>query len=199
MEYKTKALTYKGCKQGDKKHKEIIDGYNKMKTLPRGYKVKYSDDWCATFVSFILYSCNAKNPPCECSVPKMWAKAKKNKQIVNTPKINDVIVYDWGNNGTLDHVGIIYNIKGNTLYVIEGNKSNACGTRTISKNSNVVHGFIRVPQNTTTVKKKKTNTEIAKEVIKGKYGNGDDRKKAIEKLGYNYSEIQKIVNELKSK
>ncbi|MBP3891536.1 MAG: hypothetical protein J6D29_05120 [Solobacterium sp.] len=38
--------------------------------------------------------------------------------------------------------------------------------------------------------------EIAKEVIRGDYGNGADRKAALEKLGYNYDEVQAKVNEL---
>lgn len=43
---------------------------------------------------------------------------------------------------------------------------------------------------------KKTNKEIAKEVIAGKWGDGDTRKKKLEKAGYDYEAIQKIVNEL---
>lgn len=43
---------------------------------------------------------------------------------------------------------------------------------------------------------KKSNEEIAREVIAGKWGNGSARKTALEKAGYNYSEIQKIVNKL---
>lgn len=42
----------------------------------------------------------------------------------------------------------------------------------------------------------KSIEEIAKEVIAGKWGNGDSRKVAIEKAGYNYSEVQKKVNQL---
>ena len=42
----------------------------------------------------------------------------------------------------------------------------------------------------------KTITEIAKEVIAGKWGNGSDRKNALEEAGYNYSEVQDKVNEL---
>lgn len=39
------ANTYNGQKQ------EIIDIYNKNQPRPRGYKVQYTDAWCATFVS----------------------------------------------------------------------------------------------------------------------------------------------------
>ena len=44
--------------------------------------------------------------------------------------------------------------------------------------------------------KKKTNEEIAKEVIAGKWGNGDARKKALKEAGYDPDAIQKIVNKL---
>ena len=43
---------------------------------------------------------------------------------------------------------------------------------------------------------KKSNTEIAKEVIAGKWGNGADRKKRLEAAGYNYAAVQKIVNSM---
>lgn len=39
-------------------------------------------------------------------------------------------------------------------------------------------------------------TAIAKDVISGKYGNGNDRKRALESRGYNYSEVQAEVNRL---
>ena len=44
--------------------------------------------------------------------------------------------------------------------------------------------------------KKKSNQEIAKEVIDGKWGNGKARKEKLKKAGYNYSTIQKLVNEM---
>lgn len=43
---------------------------------------------------------------------------------------------------------------------------------------------------------KKTVTEIAKEVIAGKWGNGDERKKKLKAAGYDPSKVQKKVNEL---
>lgn len=43
---------------------------------------------------------------------------------------------------------------------------------------------------------KKSVTEIAKEVIQGKWGNGSERKIKLEEAGYDYETIQKKVNEL---
>lgn len=192
MNYKDFALQFVGVKQGSTKHKQIIDGYNNgVKPLPRSYRVTYTDSWCATFVSYVLLSCGAINAPYECSCYYMNKKATENKQIVKTPKVNDLVIYDWNNNGTLDHVGIITNINGDALTVVEGNKSKQVGIRTISKKSNEIHSYIRVPQTTTT-----NLTQIAKDVIKGKYGNGEERKNKLESMGYNYKEIQTKVNEL---
>lgn len=43
---------------------------------------------------------------------------------------------------------------------------------------------------------KKSVTAIAKEVIAGKWGNGQERKERLTKAGYDYSTVQKKVNEL---
>lgn len=42
----------------------------------------------------------------------------------------------------------------------------------------------------------KSIEEIAREVIAGKWGNGDDRKNRLTAAGYNYSEVQNAVNAL---
>lgn len=58
----------------------------------------------------------------------------------------------------------------------------------------------KAPKKTTTKKetatKKKTTTEIAKEVIQGKWGNGQARENALIRAGYDYQAVQKKVNEL---
>lgn len=43
---------------------------------------------------------------------------------------------------------------------------------------------------------KKSIDELAKEVINGKWGNGEDRKKRLTNAGYNYQEVQNKVNQL---
>jgi hypothetical protein len=40
--------------------------------------------------------------------------------------------------------------------------------------------------------------EIAKEVIRGDWGNGDERKKKLTAAGYDYAAVQKRVNEMVS-
>ena len=51
---------------------------------------------------------------------------------------------------------------------------------------------------TTKIEKKKSNEEIAQEVINGKWGNGQERKDRLAAAGYDYSAIQKMVNALLS-
>lgn len=56
-------------------------------------------------------------------------------------------------------------------------------------------GTDSTPQSTVS----KTVYEIAYEVIAGKWGNGNDRKNRLAAAGYNYSEVQAIVNALLKK
>lgn len=52
------------------------------------------------------------------------------------------------------------------------------------------------PKPAPTPSSKKSNTEIAKEVIQGKWGNGAERKKRLEDAGYDYAAVQKEVERL---
>lgn len=193
MDFSTYARRFVGVKEGSKEHHAIIDSYNRIRPLPRGYKVKYTDAWCATFVSFVMKECGAINPPYECGVADMYAKALHNHQAVTEPRKNDFVVYDWGHNGSLDHIGIIESISGSTMTVIEGNKNDAVGVRVISRYNPAVVKFIRVKQKTQPTKN--NYDKVIDDVIKGKYGNGTARKEALEKAGYNYATVQKLVNQ----
>jgi hypothetical protein len=51
----------------------------------------------------------------------------------------------------------------------------------------------------TKVQEKKSVEAIAKEVIQGRWGDGADRKKKLTEAGYDYSEVQKMVNKLLGK
>lgn len=55
------------------------------------------------------------------------------------------------------------------------------------------------PKPAPTPSPKKSNTEIAKEVIQGKWGNGAERKKRLEDAGYDYAAVQKEVERLLAK
>ncbi len=65
----------------------------------------------------------------------------------------------------------------------------------IIEKANEINGKIDNNTNTETTAPRKTNEEIANEVINGKWGNGADRKNKLTAAGYDYNAIQDIVNQ----
>lgn len=146
------AVAWLGCKESNGSHKKIIDLYNSHRPLARGYKVKYTDPWCATAVSAVSIACNLTDIfPTECSCSKMIDLFKKLGSWVEsdsyTPQPADVCFYDWDdtgkgdNTGHSDHVGLVEKVQGDTIYVIEGNYSNAVKRRTIKINGKYIRGY----------------------------------------------------------
>lgn len=142
-----------GKKESDGSHKSIIDIYNKQTSLPRSYTLKYTDSWCAGTVTAVFQSLGAidKIYP-ECSCGKMIEGANKmgiwKESDSYTPSIGDFCLYDWDDSGSGDctgwpeHIGMVTEVSGSTFKVVEGNKSNAVGTRTMSVNGKYIRGFI---------------------------------------------------------
>jgi hypothetical protein len=208
------AQAWIGCKESDGSHKQIIDVYNSHTPLARGYEVKYTDAWCATFVSACAIKAGCTDVlPTECGCDRMIDLFKNLGEWVENdayvPSAGDVIFYDWDdsgsgdNTGSSDHVGIVESCDGKNIVVIEGNKNDAVERRTIAVNGKFIRGF-GVPKyngtsnttSTTTTTATKSVAEVAQEVIQGLWGNGDDRKTNLTNAGYDYSEVQKKVNEL---
>lgn len=144
-----------GKKESNGSYKEIIDIYNNHKPLARNYKVKYVDSWCATFISALAIVCNATDIiPLECSCGNMINLAKNmgvwNENGSITPQPGYIVMYDWDKkDGWPDHVGIVESISGNQFTVIEGNKNDAVGRRTVSVGSTSIRGFITPKYNGT--------------------------------------------------
>ena len=130
-----KLMSWLGCHEGDAVHKHIIDTYNAHKPLAAGYKVKYTDAWCATTVSAAFIECNYTPIfVTECSCSRMITLLKQKGIWVEAdsyaPHMGDVIFYDWQDNGVGDNVGVadhvgvvIENPVNNKFRVIEGNKN----------------------------------------------------------------------------
>ena len=142
-----------GCKESDGSHKKIIDTYNKNTPLPRGYKVQYTDAWCATTTSAGAIKAGLTAIiPVECSCYYLIELAKKmdcwQEKDNYKPSMGDLVLYDWDDNGkgdntgTPDHVGGVVSVSGNTFKVIEGNKNNAVGYREMTVNGKYIRGFI---------------------------------------------------------
>ena len=81
------------------------------------------------------------------------------------------------------------------------NKLRAAGydPNEVQKAVNALMSGGTVTTTTTTTTNKKTVSEVAKEVIKGKWGNGAERINKLKAAGYDYAEVQKKVNELLKK
>lgn len=147
------AQAWVGLNEYDGSFKKIIDIYNTITPLPVGYKLKYTDAWCAGFVSAVAHYCEATDIiPAECSCPRMITKAQSVGIWVENdayaPKPGDIMMYAWSDTGygdtvnSPDHVGIVEKISGNTITVIEGNYSNAVKRRTMLVNGQYIRGYI---------------------------------------------------------
>jgi len=146
------AQSFYGCKESDGSHKKIINIYNSHKPLARGYAMKYTDAWCACYVSTVSIQAGATSiMPTECGCGKMIELYKKlgrwKEDDAYKPEPGDVIFYDWqdsgsgDNTGAPDHVGIVVSVTGSTIKVIEGNISNAVGYRNIAVNGRYIRGY----------------------------------------------------------
>lgn len=171
--------------------------------------------WCATFVSAVAVKLGyTRIIPTECSCNYM-IKGFQNigcwfENDAYVPKAGDVIFYDWqdtgvgDNTGSSDHVGIVEKCDGKTITVIEGNMSNKVGRRTLAVNGKFIRGFGAPAYDTESVSSgsdssgKKSLDEIAREVLSGAWGNGDDRKNRLTAAGYDYNAVQSRVNQLAS-
>lgn len=192
------AQAWLGCKESDGTHRQIIDVYNADKPLPRGYKVSYTDAWCATFVTACAIKCGATDIiPKECSCNKMIELFKKLGCFVendaHVPAAGDIMFYDWDdtgkgdNAGVSDHVGIVEKVSGNTVTVIEGNYSNACKRRTMQVNGRYIRGY-GVPKYTAPTISAKSGVSVSLPILsKGSKG---DSVKALQALlnGYGFTD-----------
>ena len=141
-----------GYSEANGRHKAIIDLYNTQRPLPRGYKVKYTDEWCAATVTAAGIASGLQDIILgECSCGKMIelyrAKGRWEEDDSYRPQPGDIIMYDWDDNGTgdnqgvPDHVGIVMEIDGDTMTIIEGNKGEAVGTRTLKVDGRYIRGY----------------------------------------------------------
>ena len=216
--------SYLGSVQYSQNHIELVSIFNSVK--PDGYTLQRSDPWCAGGLSAFAIQAFGKTVakkyfPLSASCPMMITKAKKMDIWIESdkhkPKKGEWILYDWGdrtgsksdNTGNPDHVGLVVSVDDRTIKVLECNYSTQRSVhyREMMVNGMYIRGYIS-PDYAAVAKaltkdeskkpatKKKSNAEIAKEVIAGKWGNGDERKKNLEAAGYNYKDVQNEVNKL---
>lgn len=207
------AKSYIGTVGGSANHADILHFFNSVK--PQGYTAHKSDPWCAEFVSACAIQTFGKKDaityfPLTASCPRMVVEAKAKSIFVErdsyVPKKGDWILYAWDDTGkgdnknSPDHVGMIEKVKDGVMTVIEGNMGSGngkVGRRIVKINGVTIRGFITPHYDRIRAKLiLKSNSEIAKEVIRGEWGNGAERKKALTASGYDYDAIQKEVNKI---
>lgn len=126
----------------------------------------------------------------------------------NTPKVGSQIFFK--NSQRICHTGLVYKIDTSKVYTIEGNtstgpdvvangggvckKSYALNNPKIAGYGHPAYDSVQSPAQQ--MSNKKSATEVAKEVIAGKWGTGNTRKTKLTQAGYDYNEVQKEVNRI---
>ena len=110
-------------------------------------------------------------------VSKDMYTGNEKQVLLNTGEFTCLATLDYTNSSSKLKVGDVLLANGHTAIVL----SNGSSVNT-SKTPNSTY--------------KKDITTIAKEVIAGKWGTGENRKKNLKKAGYDYDKVQKKVNEL---
>ncbi len=125
------ALSWYHYNEIDGSYKIIFDVYNKGR-IPGSYYMRGLDPWCATYVSAVFMKAGMVDliyPSCSCPTMVRGAMAKGiwKEDDAYVPERGDLIFYNWDDDGVGDcktgayHVGIITNVNGGIMTVIEGN------------------------------------------------------------------------------
>lgn len=179
------ALAMESVKEGSPQHRQLVDDYNNILPHPRGYKLKYTDAWCAAYVSVIALASGVTTFPAECGVTEMREKLHEQGCLIRgrLPFPGEIVFYRYS------HVGFCYgcNPANGDILVVAGNTND----KVKCTKHNIRDGqlaYFASPW-------RYSWDDVASQVIAGWYGNGEDRYNALTENGYNYQSIQCIVNE----
>ena len=151
------ARAWLGAVQGDARHKQIIDIYNNYSPKNRGYKMTYTDAWCAAFTSAVgiqLGYADIIPPECSCGyMIDLFRKSAVSRWEENdafVPQPGDIVMYYWADGtdfattdqqGWPDHVGIVTAVNSSALTIVEGNNSKAVRERSLQVNGRYIRGY----------------------------------------------------------
>ena len=146
------ATRWAGVREDDGSHRFIIDLYNTIDPLPQDYVVTYEDAWCAAFVSAAALEAGMTDiipPECSCNrqIGLFQELGRWEENDGYQPLPGDIIYYDWDFPRKLDctgwseHVGIVVGTYGPFIRVIEGNKDDDAGFRTVWRNDWCIRGY----------------------------------------------------------
>ena len=146
------AQSWLGTKESDGSHRQIIDIYNALTPLARGYAVSYEDAWCATFDSVVAIQCALTDLiPTECGCTPQIELFRElgcwEEDDGYVPLPGDLIYYHWNClepgdcSSRSEHVGIVAGTIGPLIKVIEGNKNNDVSYRITMVNAPCIRGY----------------------------------------------------------
>lgn len=104
-------------------------------------------EWCACFVSWCADQCGyieAGIMPkfALCSDGAAWfARRGQFQDGSYVPASGDIIFFDWGGNGDVDHVGIVESVVDGRVHTIEGNSGDRCRRRNYSIGYYEIYGY----------------------------------------------------------
>lgn len=196
---------YKASKGKINKYAEELDKIGTVYNFPKnGY------DWCDIFVDWCFITTFGYKTAIQmiyqpekdtgAGCPYSAQFYRDHNAFKNTPSLGSQIFF--GSKGKETHTGIVISYTDNKVYTVEGNTGGGDGgvnKRSYYRTDKNISGYGRPNWDLAiTPSKKKTNQEIAEEVLQGKWGNGQTRKDKLKKAGYDPEAVQKIVNLLYS-
>lgn len=184
-----------------------------------------TDSQCNVLSNCVGYACGRFNeiigamkyPSLNCNAENFIERAKNTYglEISSVPTLGGIMVWQKGTlsgNDEAGHVAVVEKIiDSNTIYTSESGYGGSAFWNSTRRNTNgrwglgsaytfrgcIVNPAIgKVVAPTPTPSAKKSVDEVAKEVIRGEWGNGDERYNRLTNAGYNYNEVQAKVNEL---
>ncbi len=184
-----------------------------------------TDSQCNVLSNCVGYACGRFNeiigamkyPSLNCNAENFIERAKNTYglEISSVPTLGGIMVWQKGTlsgNDGAGHVAVVEKIiDNNTIYTSESGYGGSAFWNSTRRNTNgrwglgsaytfrgcIVNPAIgKVVAPTPTPSAKKSVDELAKEVIRGEWGNGDERYNRLTNAGYNYNEVQAKVNEL---
>lgn len=170
-----------------------------------GSNVYRTAQWCAIFISYVASSAGAsKIIPLHAYTPSgvNWFKAQKRwHNGLAGVRAGDIVYFNFGSLGRVSHIGIVESVnRDGSVNTIEGNTSSTAagdqrnsGTCARKRRKAYIVGYGRpnYAASAATGGVTKSISTLATEVLAGKHGNGDTRKKS---LGSQYAAVQAEVS-----
>ncbi len=188
--------------------------FNKLMHQLQPSNMDYPAPWCDAFVDACVLEAadsdvkKAKYVLCGDFDDYTVASAnlyRKAGRFDKTPKRGDQIFFK--NSGGINHTGIVTEVTALMVKTVEGNSGNMVAEHSYLRSSLKIAGYghprydspahaSTTPSKPASTAAKKTIAEIAQEVVDGKWGVGEARKKKLEAAGYDYKTVQSKVNEI---